>query len=68
MSISKLDLMRLAQAADCDFNIADFTPEELEELAGILKDDPSPEELRRRYFEFYDDIKDRVLPKHKWSD
>ena len=36
MSISKLDLMRLAQAADCDFDIADFTPEELEEYSGAL--------------------------------
>lgn len=68
MKVSNLDLMRLAQATDGEFDPADYTVEELEELAGYLQDDLTAEQLRARYFEFYDDIKDRTLPKHKWSD
>ena len=68
MKVTNLDLMRLAEATDGEFDPADYTVEELEELAGYIESDMSVEELRQRYFEFYDDIKDRVLPKHKWSD
>lgn len=68
MKITSLDLMRLAQATDGEFNPADYTLEELEELAGYIEEGLSPEELRARYFEYYDDVKDRTLPHHKWSD
>ncbi len=68
MKFTQLDLMRLAQATDGEFDAADYTPEELEELFGNMESDLSVDEMRRRYFEFYDDIKDRTLPKHKWSD
>ncbi len=62
------DLMKLSQAFDGDFNPSDFTPEELDELLGITRDCATVEEIREKYFEFYDDIKDRTLHKHKWSD
>jgi hypothetical protein len=68
MKASRLDLMKLSQAFDGEFDIADFTPEELDELLGFVQDGASVEEIRERYFEFYDDIKDRTLTKHKWSD
>ena len=68
MKVTNLDLMRLAEATDGEFDPADYTVEELEELAGYIESDMSVEELRQRYFEFYDDIKDRTLEKHKWSD
>lgn len=60
--------MKLAQAFDGDFCLSDFSPEELEELLELAEDGDSPEDIRRKYFEYYDDIKDRVLGKHKWSD
>ena len=66
--ISNLDLMRLASATEGEFDPADYSFEELEELFGYIDDDMTVEELRQRYFEFYDDIKDRTLSKHKWSD
>ena len=66
--ISKLDLMRLAQSYDGEFSLADFTEEELSELLGSMDGEMTAEDIRRRYFEFYDDIKDRTLDKHKWSD
>lgn len=67
MKATNLDLMRLASAFD-DFNPSDFTPEELDELLGLIEPTDTVEDIRCKYFEFYDDIKDRTLPKHKWSD
>ena len=66
--ISKLDLMRLAQSYDGEFSLSDFTEEELEDMLCPVEEGMSVEEIRKRYFEFYDDIKDRTLEKHKWSD
>ncbi len=60
--------MRLAQSYDGEFSLSDFSPEEIEELLSPVEDTMTVEELRKRYFEFYDDIKDRTLEKHKWSD
>ena len=60
--------MRLAEGYDGEFSLSDFTAEELEELLGQVEEGMSVEEIRKRYFEFYDDIKDRTLEKHKWSD
>ena len=68
MKVTNLDLMRLAEATDGEFDPADYTVEELEELAGYIESDMSVEELRQRYFEFYDDIKDITLPHGRWSD
>ena len=60
--------MRLAEEYDGEFSLADFTAEEIEELLGSIDREMTVEEIRKRYFEFYDDIKDRTLEKHKWSD
>lgn len=68
MKASNLDLMRLAQAMDGEFDPSDYTPEELDEMLGYINGAQTVDEIRQRYFEFYDDIKDRTLDKHKWSD
>lgn len=68
MKATSWDLMKLAQAFDGEFCLSDFSPEELYELLGYIDDAATPEQIRQRYFEFYDDIKDRTLDKHKWSD
>ncbi len=68
MEATGWDIMRLAQALDGDFCLSDFTPEEIDEMLGLLDDNMSPEEVREKYFEYYDDVKDRTLKKHKWSD
>lgn len=60
--------MRLAEEYDGEFSLADFTAEEIEELLRPIDREMTVEEIRQRYFEFYDDIKDRTLEKHKWSD
>ncbi len=60
--------MRLAQSYDGEFSLSDFTADEIEEMLRPVNETMTVEEIRRRYFEFYDDIKDRTLEKHKWSD
>ena len=60
--------MRLAQSYDGEFSLGDFTAEEIEEMLAPVDTQMTVEEIRKRYFEFYDDIKDRTLEKHKWSD
>ncbi len=67
MAISKLELMRLSDTYDGEFDFADFSEEELRE---ILDADelPSREELRERYFAEHDDVKDRTLAHHRWAD
>lgn len=67
MAISKLDLMKLSSAFDGEFDPADFTEEELAAFFDRIEDTDSVEDIRRKYFEFYDDIKDRTLSTHKRS-
>ena len=68
MKATGWDLMKLAQAFEGEFCLSDFSPEELDEMLGLLDGGMTPEQIRERYFEFYDDLKDRTLEKHKWSD
>lgn len=68
MRATEWDMMRLSEAFDGEFDPADFTPEELDGMLGLLNEGVSAEEIRARYFEYYDDIKDRTLNRHKWSD
>ena len=68
MKSTSWDLMKLSQAFDGEFCLSDFTAEELDEMLGMLDDGMTAEQIRDKYFEFYDDVKDRTLDKHKWSD
>ncbi len=68
MKATNWDLMKLAQAFEGEFCLSDFSPDEIDELLGLLDGNMSAEQIREKYFEFYDDIKDRTLEKHKWSD
>ena len=67
MNITKWDILKLASAFDGGFNPADYTEEELNEMLGICEE-CGIEELRRRYFEEHDDVKDRTLGIKKWSE
>lgn len=67
MKITKWDILKLSSAFDGSFNPADFSEEELEEMLGLCEE-CGVEELRRRYFEEHDDVKDRTLDIKKWSE
>ncbi len=67
--MSQLDLMKLFSAYDGEISEGDFTPDELKEyLAYAEKEEAplSPKEWKSRYFEFYDDVKDKSLKKQDW--
>lgn len=68
MKATKWDLMKLAQNCEGEFNLSDFSEEEIEEMLGLLNENMSIEEIRQRYYEYHDDVKDRTLSKHRWSD
>lgn len=66
--MSESDLMKLFSAFE-EADLADFTPEELEEYLAFARGGEtvlSPAEWKARYFEFYDDIKDKSLKKQDW--
>lgn len=60
--------MKLAQAFEGEFCLSDFSPQELDEMLNLIDGNMTAEEIRQKYFEYYDDVKDRTLDKHKWSD
>ena len=67
--MSQYDLMKLFEQYDSEITEGDFTPEELEEYlryAAGAGEPLSPREWKDRYFEFYDDIKDKSRKKQDW--
>lgn len=67
--MSQLDLMKLFSQYDGEIDVGDFTPEELKEYLKYAEGEESPlspAEWKRRYFEFYDDVKDKSLKKQDW--
>ena len=69
--MSQLDLLKLLQAYGEETDLADFTPEELQEMLDRLENDgedlpPTKEAFKEKYFEFYDDVKDKTRKKQDW--
>lgn len=80
--MSQYDFMKLFEQFDEEISEGDFTAEELEEylhdyesaekLGGLDSEGTqrgkvlSPSEWKKRYFEYYDDIKDKSLKKQDW--
>ena len=69
--MSKLDLLKLLQTCGEESNLADFSPEELQDMLERLQNDGealplSLTQLKERYFEYYDDVKDKSLKKQDW--
>lgn len=67
--MSDYDLMRLFARYDSEVCEGDFSLEELQEYLTYAQGEAvplSPAEWKRRYFEKYDDIKDKSLKKQDW--
>ena len=68
--MSELDLLKLLQTYGEETDLADFTPDELQELLDRMEaggDLPlSKEAFKEKYFAFYDDVKDKSLKKQDW--
>lgn len=66
--VTKWDMLKLSSAFEGSFNPADFSEEELLDMLGLMDEGESIDEIRRRYFEEHDDVKDRTLDIKKWSE
>ena len=69
--MSELDIFKLLQKYGEDTDLADFTPEELQDLLEQMEngDEPVPltkEAFKERYFAYHDDVKDKSLKKQDW--
>ena len=69
--MSQLDLLKLMQRYGEETELADFSPEELEELLKEMEnggqDLPlTKAQFKEKYFAFYDDVKDKSLKKQDW--
>ena len=68
--MSELDILKLLQRYGEETELADFSVDELEELLAQMQDGEnmpmSKEEFKRRYFAYYDDVKDKSLKRQDW--
>ena len=69
--MSELDLLKLLQTYGEETELADFTPDELQELlermqAGGEELPLTKEAFKEKYFAYYDDVKDKSLDKQDW--
>lgn len=69
--MSKLDLLKFLEGYDGEVEIADFTPAELQELIARMQagDESLPlssEGFKKKYFEYYDDVKDKSMKRQDW--
>ena len=69
--MSELDLLKLLQACGEESDLSDFSPEELQDLLERMQNDGealplSIAQLKQRYFDYYDDVKDKSRKKQDW--
>ena len=69
--MSELDLLRLLQQYGEETDLADFTPDELQDLLERMRADGTdmplpPAAFKEKYFAYYDDVKDKSLKKQDW--
>lgn len=69
--MSELDLLKLLQTYGEETELADFTPEELQEMLDRMRADGeelplTPAGFKEKYFAYYDDVKDKSLKKQDW--
>ncbi len=69
--MSELDLLKLLQQYGEETDLADFSPDELQDLLERMRADGenlplTPAAFKERYFAYYDDVKDKSLDKQDW--
>ena len=68
--MSQLDILKLLQSIGEETELADFTPEELQEMLQRMQADGelplTGEAFKEQYFAYYDDVKDKSLKKQDW--
>lgn len=72
--MSELDILKLLQQYGEETDLADFTPDELQDLLERMRADGvdgadmplTPAAFKEKYFAYYDDVKDKSLKKQDW--
>ncbi len=69
--MSQLDILKLMQRLGEETELADFSPEELQDLLREMEngDEPLPmsvEAFKEKYFAYYDDVKDKSRKRQDW--
>lgn len=69
--MSKLDLLKLMEYYGEETDLADFSPDELQNFMEKMQNDGEPmpmtlDEFKRKYFEYHDDVKDKSLKGQDW--
>ena len=60
--MNEREMMKLAETME-EFSMSDFTVEELEKMREPSK---GYDNYKRKYFDFYDDVKDKTLKRQDW--
>ena len=55
-------MMKLAESME-EFSMSDFT---VEELCSIKENNFSYDKYKQKYFDYYDDVKDKTLKRQDW--
>ncbi len=62
--MTQWEMMKLFSEFE-EISEGDFTPEELEEFFAE-RGEALPDDWKKRYFDYYDDVKDKSLKKQDW--
>lgn len=57
--MNERELMKLAETLD-EFSVSDYTVEEIEKMSN------KSSSFKEKYFDYYDDVKDRTRKKQDW--
>ena len=60
--MNERELMKLAESLD-EFSVSDYTVDELRAMRG---ESHSYDKYKQKYFDYYDDVKDKTLKRQDW--
>ena len=60
--MNEREMMKLAESME-EFSMSDFTVQDLENMRPTKA---SYDKYKQKYFDYYDDVKDRTLKKQDW--
>ena len=61
--MNEREMMKLAETLD-EFSMSDYTVEDLQKMK--VDSQVSYDKYKEKYFEYYDDVKDKTLKKQDW--
>ena len=60
--MNERDMMKLAESME-EFSMSDFTVQDLENMRNTAQ---GYDKYKQKYFDYYDDVKDRTLKRQDW--